>query len=68
MKSDVKKALEDAEKRLAERLADIEKRFEKSQNEALDEPEHLRSGAGIDEVELKRIIKEQQDESQKDKR
>lgn len=67
MKGDEKKTLEDAEKRLAERLADIEKRFEKSQNDSLDEPEHLRSGTGIDEVELKRILKEQQDESQKNK-
>lgn len=68
MKNDVKKALEDAEKRLEERLTDIEKRFEKGRNGDLEEPEHLRSGAGIDEVELKRIIKEQQDESQKHKR
>lgn len=67
MKGDVEKALEDAEKRLEERLADIEKRFEKSRDKTLDEPEHLRSGTSIDEVELKRIIKEQQDESQKDK-
>lgn len=67
MKTDVKKALQDAEKRLKERLVDIEKRFEKGQSDGLDEPEHLRSGSGIDEVELKRIIKEQQDESKKNK-
>lgn len=67
MKKDVKKPLEDAEKRLAEKLADIEKRFQKSQSDSLDEPEHLRSGTGIDEVELKRKLKEQQDETRENK-
>jgi hypothetical protein len=51
----------------AERLADIEKRFEKAKAMVLTSPEHLRSGTGIDEVELKRIIKEQDNESKENK-
>jgi len=61
MNSKVKKALEEAEKRLEEKLADIDSRHEKGVKQSSDEPDTLRSGT-IDEVGLKRAEKEQEDD------
>jgi len=62
VKKNLKRALEDAEKHLDKLLPDIEKRQKKAAEKGLEEPEHLKSGVSIDEVEIKRAIKEQENE------
>lgn len=62
MKKHIKKALEDAEKRLDELLPEIEKRQKKAADKNLEEPDHLRSGISIDELSVKRAEKEQESE------
>ena len=62
MKKTTRQALEEAEKRLEELLPDIEKRQKKASEKGLKEPGHLRSGVSIDELEAKRLIKEQENE------
>ena len=62
MKKSIKRALEDPEKRLDDLLPEIERRQKEVAEKALDEPEHLKSGISIDEVEVKRAIKEQENE------
>jgi hypothetical protein len=63
MKKPLKEALQDAERRLDELLPDIDKRLKEAADENIEEPDHLRSGSGIDELELKRLIKEQNSEN-----
>ena len=63
MKANIKDALKDAEKRLDDALANIEKRHKNSSEKKHDEPDHLRSGVELDEVEIKRLIKEQDSEN-----
>ncbi len=63
MRKSIKDALEDAKKRLKERLPDIEKKLKEAERKSADEPDHLRSGVGLDELELKRAIKEQENEA-----
>ena len=62
MKDNIRRALEEAEKRLEELLPDIEERQKKAAEKGLEEPDHLRSGISIDELELKRAIKEQEED------
>ncbi|QIL90094.1 hypothetical protein GNX18_10250 [Microbulbifer sp. SH-1] len=61
MKDEIKKALEDAERRLEERLPGIEKRHREAVENSPDEPEHLKEGA-VDDLEILRAIKEQKNE------
>lgn len=61
MNNEIKKVLEDAEKRLDEFLPDIEKRHRKAVEDSSDEPENLKEGA-VDDLEIPRAIKEQKDE------
>lgn len=59
---DKKKALEEAEKRLEEQLPLIKKRHEAAIQNTTDEPKHLRSGMSLSELDIKRILKEQESE------
>ena len=62
MKKDINSAIEEAKKRLEESLSEIEERQKKASENDLDEPEHLRSGAKLSELDIKRAMKEQCDE------
>lgn len=61
MDNDVKDALEKAKQRLKEALPGIKERNEEGQQNSTEEPDVLRSGH-LDEVGLRREIKEQDDE------
>lgn len=53
-------ALEEAKKRLQQRFPGIEKRLQAAKENSEDEPDHLISGIGLNELEIKRLIKEQE--------
>ncbi|WP_444929733.1 hypothetical protein ACJJIF_18375 [Microbulbifer sp. SSSA002] len=61
MNDQIKKVLEDAEKRLEELLPDIEKRYKEADQNSPDEPDNLKEGI-VDDLEIPRAIKEQKDE------
>ena len=58
----LQKALEEAKKRLNKALPDIEKRQQEAAQKVEEEPDYLRSGVSIDELEVKRAMKEQENE------
>jgi hypothetical protein len=64
MTFDSKKALAEAEKRLNDSLPEIQKRHEKGVRESSEEPDTLKSGTPLNELEIKRILKEQDNEQE----
>ena len=62
MNVNLQKALEEAKKRLNKALPDIEKRQQEAAQKVEEEPDYLRSGVSIDELEVKRAMKEQENE------
>lgn len=61
MNDQIKKVLEDVEKRLEGLLPDIEKRHNESTQNSPDEPDNLKEGVA-DDLEIPRAIKEQKNE------
>ncbi|GAB2190610.1 hypothetical protein [Sessilibacter sp. MAH2] len=57
------KALFDAQKRLDARLKEINKRHEKGIENSTEEPDRIQSGKSLDELEIRRIQREQEDEN-----
>ncbi|WP_444915558.1 hypothetical protein [Microbulbifer sp. TRSA007] len=57
MNDRIKKALEDAEKRLEKLLPDIEKRHNEAAQNSPDEPDNLKEGVA-DDLEIPRAIKQ----------
>ncbi|WP_444899873.1 hypothetical protein ACJJIX_04095 [Microbulbifer sp. VAAC004] len=57
MNDQIKKALEDAEKRLEGLLPDIEKRHSEATQNSPDEPDNLKEGI-VDDLEIPRAIKQ----------
>jgi hypothetical protein len=62
MQNKTQDALKQAKNRLEQSLKDIEKRQEKATKEGQSEPDHLKTGISINELEARRAIKEQENE------
>jgi hypothetical protein len=62
MKNKIQNALQKALKQLGESLKDIEKRQEISSKQGQVEPDHLKTGISINELQVRRTIKEQEHE------
>lgn len=61
MAKSIKDAILEAEERLEKLLPDIEKRHQSGVEKSTEEPDGLKSGSR-DDLEIKRAIKEQEDE------
>lgn len=59
---DKEKELKEAEKRLEEQMPIIRKRHREAAKNLTDEPRRLRSGISLSELDIKRILKEQDNE------
>lgn len=61
MNKNIEKALKEAEERLNELLPEIEERHKKAVDNSMEEPDELKSGTP-DDLEIRRAIKEQENE------